>query len=80
MSGPRRQSIALELEAIELERRSALLEALKIGGERSRNVVVGIVGGEENYKAIVEPMIAAGEIVMHRGRGGRIRLPRARRA
>lgn len=59
--------------------RARLLEALKVGGERSRNVVVGIVGGEENYQRIVVPMLAAGEIVMRRARGGRIGLPISKR-
>lgn len=59
----------------ELLIRQRLLEALSTGGPRSRNVVVGIVGGEAWYARVVEPMLAAGEIVMRGGRGGRIGLP-----
>lgn len=66
--------VALYRQAVrdELAIRARLLEALRIGGDRSRNVVVGIVGGEENYRRIVEPMLAAGELKMRRARGGRI--------
>lgn len=61
---------------IELETRRKLIDALKEGGPRSRNVVIGIVGGLDAYNRIVRPMLAAGELVMKRARGGRIHLGR----
>lgn len=58
--------------------RKRLIEALREGGARSRNVVIGIVGGLDAYNRIVRPMLDAGELVMKRARGGRISLGRLR--
>jgi hypothetical protein len=63
----RRQAVSDELRI-----RAKLLEALRTGGERSRRMVVNIVGGEENFERIVRPMLAAGELYTRRCRGGRI--------
>lgn len=60
----------------EVSTRLRLIGALREGGPRSRNVVIGIVGGLDAYNRIVRPMLAAGELVMKRARGGRIHLGR----
>lgn len=60
----------------ELEARRRLLSALETGGPRNRNVVQAIIGGAHMWDRVVKPMLAAGEIKVARGRGGRFGLPK----